>query len=235
MTKLVIVYGAPASGKSTYVKDRLKTNDIVYDFDDIMQVLTGLPYQESNKNLVPYVTSVRDMIIERLTHETNIDTAYIITTFLDKRLETNTESLLPDYVIMKTDLETCIKRINDSNRSNKSELKNITFDWFKRYGGNHHIKRKTTNSFHKQPKWIRKREVILRRDQYMCRHCKRYGKTTQAEMVHHIYPVEDYPHLGLVNENLISLCNKCHEKMHNRIAGELTKVGKGWQARIKIS
>jgi len=86
--------------------------------------------------------------------------------------------------------------------------------------------------FHKHPKWIRKRKAILRRDEYMCRHCKRYGKTTQATMVHHIYPVEEYPHLGLVNDNLISLCNSCHEKMHNRINNELTEVGKAWQSRI---
>lgn len=89
--------------------------------------------------------------------------------------------------------------------------------------------------FHKQPKWIRKRKVILRRDEYMCRHCRRYGKTTQATMVHHIYPVEDYPQLGLVNENLISLCNGCHEKMHNRLDDTLTSVGISWQERIAPS
>lgn len=86
--------------------------------------------------------------------------------------------------------------------------------------------------FHKTSKWERKRRVILRRDEYMCRHCKRYGKTTQATMVHHIYTVEDYPALGLINENLISLCNRCHEKMHNRIDNTLTAIGIAWQERI---
>lgn len=86
--------------------------------------------------------------------------------------------------------------------------------------------------FHKTKKWGRKRKVILRRDKYMCRHCKRYGNTTQATMVHHIYPVEEFLHLGLINDNLISLCNACHEKMHDRLDNTITVVGKAWQKRV---
>lgn len=44
-------------------------------------------------------------------------------------------------------------------------------------------------SFYKKKTWIRKREKILKRDEYLCRECKRYGKTTQATTVHHIIPL----------------------------------------------
>lgn len=86
---------------------------------------------------------------------------------------------------------------------------------------------------YKDRRWIRKRENILRRDGYICRHCSRYGKTTGANTVHHIYPLDAYPSLGLVNENLLSLCLTCHGKMHNRITNEITKLGLEWQARIR--
>jgi 5-methylcytosine-specific restriction endonuclease McrA len=33
-------------------------------------------------------------------------------------------------------------------------------------------------------------------------------------MVHHIKPLSDYPDLALVLENLLSLCNSCHNKEH---------------------
>ena len=35
-----VVYGAPASGKSTYVKEHIKDNDIVYDISENMATIT---------------------------------------------------------------------------------------------------------------------------------------------------------------------------------------------------
>lgn len=88
--------------------------------------------------------------------------------------------------------------------------------------------------FYKSAKWKRKREQIFRRDGYVCRECARYGKTTEAQTVHHIYPLDRYPKLALVSENLISLCYSCHDKMHDRNTGELTEAGKYWQSRAAI-
>lgn len=85
--------------------------------------------------------------------------------------------------------------------------------------------------FHKTKGWVRKRKAILRRDDYMCQEARRYGKTKPANTVHHIYPVEQHPELGLVDWNLISMCEENHNKMHNRITGELTDIGRQWQAR----
>lgn len=68
--------------------------------------------------------------------------------------------------------------------------------------------------FYKSKVWRNKREKILRRDGYLCQHCKWYGKRTEAETVHHIKHLEEYPELALVSSNLISLCKKCHNKEH---------------------
>lgn len=86
--------------------------------------------------------------------------------------------------------------------------------------------------FYKTSKWKAKRERILKRDDYMCRECKRYGKSVLAETVHHIIPLDQKPSLRLVSDNLLSLCNKCHEKMHDRINNQLTKLGEEWVIRI---
>ncbi|WP_337970312.1 HNH endonuclease [Virgibacillus salexigens] len=91
---------------------------------------------------------------------------------------------------------------------------------------------KQTNPFYVTKKWKKKRANILRRDNYECRECKRYGKVTQATTVHHIYPLDSFPLLKLVNENLISLCNKCHEAMHDRFTNEITVTGERWQKKI---
>lgn len=74
-------------------------------------------------------------------------------------------------------------------------------------------------------KWKIKREYILKRDKYMCKECARFGKRVDADTVHHIYPVEFYPQYAMSNWNLISLCNKCHNEMHDRKTHQLTQKG----------
>jgi 5-methylcytosine-specific restriction endonuclease McrA len=68
--------------------------------------------------------------------------------------------------------------------------------------------------FYTSGKWLRKKERVLKRDKHLCQDCKRYGRKTEAALVHHIKPFEEYPELGLDEENLISLCEACHNKRH---------------------
>ena len=78
---------------------------------------------------------------------------------------------------------------------------------------------------YKLSRWERKRATILRRDEYLCQECKRYGKSVAASLVHHISPVESHPELAYENSNLISLCHKCHNEIHDRITDQLTDKG----------
>lgn len=63
----------------------------------------------------------------------------------------------------------------------------------------------------KSPKWLRKKYVILERDNYTCQSCL----TTEKQLhVHHTYYTVgkepwDYP-----NESLITYCEVCHNTHH---------------------
>jgi len=87
-------------------------------------------------------------------------------------------------------------------------------------------------SFYKSRQWVNKREKILRRDEYLCRECRRYGKTTPATTVHHVNPLKDNPELALAGWNLISLCSRCHDAMHDRTTDALTALGRAWVERV---
>lgn len=63
-------------------------------------------------------------------------------------------------------------------------------------------------------KWRRKRAAILRRDGYMCRYCRRFGRTREATEVHHIQHADEYPELAYTDANLVSLCHACHNAQH---------------------
>jgi 5-methylcytosine-specific restriction endonuclease McrA len=88
-------------------------------------------------------------------------------------------------------------------------------------------------NLYKDKKWRRKRLNILRRDKYECRNCKRFGKVVTAVTVHHIYFLKDHPEWRLASWNLISLCNDCHNKMHNRSDDIPTELGEYWQSKMK--
>lgn len=91
----------------------------------------------------------------------------------------------------------------------------------------------TIKSFYGRVRWTTVRSRRLRIDEYLCQECKRYGKTTEAMLVHHIYPIESYWKLRYNMLNLISLCLSCHERMHDRYTDDITKVGVQWQKRIE--
>ena len=71
----------------------------------------------------------------------------------------------------------------------------------------------------------------MRRDGYLCQHCKRYGKRRAGEHVHHIYPVEHWPEYAFQPWNLITLCQACHNRMHDRDTHELSAEGEKLRER----
>lgn len=88
-------------------------------------------------------------------------------------------------------------------------------------------------NFYKTKAWRSKRVKILRRDQYECRECKRYGNSRTATTVHHCNPLEEQPDLRLTTWNLLSLCDTCHDKMHDRVNNKLTELGEQWRVKAE--
>lgn len=75
---------------------------------------------------------------------------------------------------------------------------------------------KESRVFYKSNAWEKCREVVLKRDDYLCQDCLKKGKLTPADMVHHIEELKDNPDRALDIDNLESLCNPCHNKHHSR-------------------
>ena len=63
----------------------------------------------------------------------------------------------------------------------------------------------------KHPKWQRKRLEILQRDDFTCRSCENTEKTLH---VHHIVYKEILYPWEYKDEELITLCEECHEAWH---------------------
>lgn len=79
--------------------------------------------------------------------------------------------------------------------------------------------------FYKTEEWRRLREEVLRDCHYECQLCLSRGKYTRAQTVHHVNEVRKKPWLALSRTyiedgqrkpNLIPLCNRCHNEVHER-------------------
>lgn len=80
-------------------------------------------------------------------------------------------------------------------------------------------------------RWRHLRQQILRRDGYRCQEAARFGRNVEADVVHHIWPAEDFPEYAYSAWNLISLSQAAHNAMHDRDTGQLTAQGERWRRR----
>lgn len=78
---------------------------------------------------------------------------------------------------------------------------------------------------YKARRWERLRTQVMRRDGYRCQLSKRYGKSVPADLVHHIYPVDEFPEYAFEPWNLIAVSRAAHNKLHDRDSDKLTAEG----------
>lgn len=70
------------------------------------------------------------------------------------------------------------------------------------------------DQFYTSKRWRKLRAAALRRDKYQCVECRKYFRSRTATTVHHIRPREEYPELEWRLDNLVSLCEACHNRLH---------------------
>lgn len=73
-----------------------------------------------------------------------------------------------------------------------------------------------TNKFYHSSAWAKTRYARLVRDNKLCQDCLSSRRITIADTVHHIIEVKQNWSKRFDIDNLISLCNSCHNKRHKK-------------------
>lgn len=81
--------------------------------------------------------------------------------------------------------------------------------WINKLIQYHNIK-----AFYNNAAWEHVRAEALDRDNNECQKCKSKGLYSKAQCVHHKKHVRKHPELALTLDNIISLCNSCHDEEH---------------------
>lgn len=136
--KVYFVYGAPCSGKTTFVNGIKGNSDIVVDMDNIWQCITGGNRYEKPNALKQNAFAVRDFLVDMIrTRAGKWENAYIIEGgALKGDRERKTAVLGAQLLFIDEPKETCLTRLqSDTERTEeqKKEWSKYIDRWFADY------------------------------------------------------------------------------------------------------
>lgn len=139
--KVYYVYGAPCSGKTTFVNNIKGNSDIVCDVDNIWQCITGGErYEKPNAlkfNMFEIRKSILEMIQTRYPRNGGWERAFVIEGGAARKpREDRIKALGAEPIFIDTDKETCLKRLaSDPQRTaaQKAEWEKYIAKWFEEY------------------------------------------------------------------------------------------------------
>ena len=73
------------------------------------------------------------------------------------------------------------------------------------------------DKFYNSRRWRKLAKEIKTRDNNECQQCKSRGYVGSADCVHHIIEIKVNPLLALTTSNLMTVCNKCHNIIHDKL------------------
>ena len=134
--QVFIVYGAPLSGKTTYVKDNASEGDLIIDIDSIWQCVSGLPRYNKPGRLKAVVFKIRDSLFECVKYRYGKwNNCYIIGGYpLQSERERLVKELGAREIFIDVSKNECMARLEsiDDGRD-RDEWARFIAEWFARY------------------------------------------------------------------------------------------------------
>ncbi|HCZ47719.1 MAG TPA: hypothetical protein DCZ11_01800, partial [Gammaproteobacteria bacterium] len=118
-----LVCGPPGAGKSSYVRARMRRGELVVDFDELYQALTGLPVYDKPAAVMRYVQAARRALIACLASDHARPRSWVIATAAagDERRRL-AQQLDAAVVVLAVPEGECVARIAaDPRRAAKAE------------------------------------------------------------------------------------------------------------------
>lgn len=128
-----IVWGAPASGKTTYVKEQKGKYDLVVDLDYIMCALSLEQGKNYSEDALPFALDIRDYIYQMIQERRHFfENMFIVSTLPKKeQREALAKRLNGTLIHINTGEEECLKRARrDTERKNKELQYKIIKEFF---------------------------------------------------------------------------------------------------------
>jgi HK97 family phage prohead protease len=127
--RVIVVHGAPCSGKADYVWKHKGDNDVVFDFNRIMESLSGS--NKSRDDLVSYCLDIRTLILKKALRGKDSPKTWIITTKVGDDLKGQLSDVPVKYVHIEAPKEECLARLEkERHPDDVEELRKVIEDYF---------------------------------------------------------------------------------------------------------
>lgn len=134
--KIYLIWGSPACGKTTYVKDNKQDNDIVIDIDALREAITMSECKtyDYHKDIV---ITLRDTLYNIIKNKRQLEGDVWVIACLsnaDKRNDLISRIKVDESIHIEATEDECISRaMNDSERIDKELQIRIINDWFNNF------------------------------------------------------------------------------------------------------
>lgn len=130
MAQIKCIYGAPCSGKTTFVKEHAGEGDIIWDFDHVRAALTNHAEHESGSDGQNDMTKQLRFTFASGAKDNAADVAWFICTRPTEKIK---EQLGEDaeFIEMEATEEECLDRLEkDKTRKDKELMKKLIHEYF---------------------------------------------------------------------------------------------------------
>jgi hypothetical protein len=131
-TRITVVAGAPASGKTTYVNQHKQPGDLVIDLDALAVALGSEVTHGHNDRLLPFTFAARDAVLDRISRPNDINHVWIIRTAPTNR--ERRDWWQANVVVMETPPAVAKQRATEAHRP--PHWHQLIDDWWNTYQPN---------------------------------------------------------------------------------------------------
>lgn len=133
--EVFLVYGAPLSGKTTWVHNNMNEGDLVIDIESIWQCVSGCDRYVKPNRLRSIVFRVRDSLLDAVRYRAGKwNNCYIIGGYpLSSERERLCKELGAREVFIEASMDDCIARLDSREGVDKAEWMKFIEDWFSKF------------------------------------------------------------------------------------------------------
>lgn len=132
-----IVFGAPLSGKKTFVQERMRRGDLVVDMDALYHAVSMLPSYDKPDNLLSNIRGIHNLLIDNIkTRYGKWTNAWIIGGYADKyKRERLADDLGAELIFCDVSREECLRRLeaDEVRRYRQDEWRGYIEKWFEQF------------------------------------------------------------------------------------------------------
>lgn len=130
--KVKLIYGAPCSGKTTYVRDNSKDADFIFDYDRVLTATTNRELHLAEKHILHFcILELRKKFVEVAKNESKIETFWVICSRITESIEELFRDMDTEKIFIEATKEECYDRLDkDKSRPDKEEWRKIIDEWF---------------------------------------------------------------------------------------------------------